>query len=247
MMDWIEGSIVGKKSWTPRLFSLQFEAAVLPFKAGQFLRLGLDVAGTRVGRPYSLVNAPQQAPLEIYFHVVPDGLLSPRLAGLGVGDTLWVYRQPHGFLTLDEVPESPDLWLLATGTGVGPFLSLLQTPEIWARFEHIVLVQAVRMADELSYAEVIAQALSQHPQQFHFVPFVSREQIAGTIQGRIPAAIQDGKLEARAGVSLSTARSHVMLCGNSAMINDTIAVLAGRGLRRHRRQLPGHISTEKYF
>ena len=219
----------------------------MPYQAGQFLRIGLDIAGERVGRPYSLVNAPQQDLLEIYFHIVPDGLVSPRLAVLRPGDVFWLDPQPYGFLTLAEVPVVSDLWLLATGTGIGPFLSMLQSEMIWTRFEHIVLVQAVRSAAELSYAEVIAHARDAHPQQLRYVPFVSREQVAGTLHGRIPAAIEDGRLETKAGLSLSAACSHVLLCGNSGMIDDSIAVLARRGMQRHRRQQPGHISTEKYF
>jgi len=244
--NWITATIVNKHFWTHRLVTLQFEADVSQFKAGQFIRVGMDIQGERVGRPYSLVNAAHQRPHEIYFNIVPGGPLSPRLAKLEQGDNLWVYDMAHGFLTLDEVPDVPDLWMLSTGTAVGPFLSMLNAEELWRRFEHVVLAHAVRTADELSYQENINAALKHHPMRFRFVPFVSRETKPDTIHGRIPASIRDQQLEGFAGLSIDSSRSHVMLCGNSGMIDDAIKALADRGMRRHRRNEPGHITTEKY-
>src|SRR5471032_3370463 len=140
---WIEGSVASQTRWTDRLFSLRVEipteAAALPFEAGQFARLALDIGGERIARPYSFVNAPGSVPLEFYYAIVPEGPLSPRLANLVAGDRVYVAPNPAGFLVLSEVPEATNLWLLATGTGVGPFLSILRTPAPWQRFRRVVL------------------------------------------------------------------------------------------------------------
>lgn len=247
MAQWIKAQVVGKHCWTERLVSLQFEADIAPFNAGQFLRCGLDIGGERVGRAYSLVNAPDERPFEIYFNIVAGGQLSHRLAALEAGDHFWVYDSANGFLVLEEVPTVTDLWLLATGTAIGPFISMLKTAAVWQRFEHVVLAHAVRTADELVYCDFINTLLKNNTEHFHFVPFVSREQTPHSIHGRIPAAIADLQLEKYVGLSLNPDRSHVMLCGNSGMITDASTVLASRGMTRHRRSAPGHVTTEKYF
>ncbi len=246
MSEWVEGKVVHKTQWTEQLFSLQFTAEIKPFKAGQFVRVGLDIGDERVGRPYSLVNAPHEPLHEIYFNIIPGGPLTPLLAALNPGDTLWVNDTANGFLTVDEIPQATHLWMLATGTALGPFLSIAKMPEVWQRFEKVILVHAVRMANELSYPDTITRVQQAHASQFMYIPFVSREVIANTLHGRIPARILDQQLEQRAGITLDPAQSHVMLCGNSAMIEDTSKVLAERGMKRHRRREPGHISTEKY-
>jgi ferredoxin--NADP+ reductase len=246
MQQWVDGRIIEKIRWNERLFSLRIEAQIDDFAAGQFTKVALDLNGERVGRPYSYVNAPHERPIEIYFNTVPDGPLSNRLAASAPGDTLWVSPRPNGLLTLDEIPPAEHLWMMCTGTGLGPFLSIVKTNAPWQRFEHVVLVQAVRHERDLAYAGHIRTIVEQHGGQLSFIPFVSREPTDFALSGRIPAAIIDGRLEARAGLALSPDASHVMLCGNAQMIQDTIEALADRGMQRHRRREPGHISMEKY-
>ncbi len=247
MSDWTSGRVTGKHQWTEKLFSLQLEADIAPFTAGQFTRLALDMDGERVARPYSFVNAPGERPLEFYFVVIPEGRLSPRLARLEVGDCLWVAKKAGGFFILDEIPPGRELWCLSTGTGLGVFLSILKTEEPWQRFERIILVHGVRQARELTYGDTIQRFTAQHPAQFRMIPLVSREACDFALPGRIPAAIENGTLESRAGIPLDPARSQVMICGNPAMVRDTRAVLEQRGLRRNRRQEPGQITTENYW
>lgn len=246
MTEWLKGIIVERRQWTDDLFSLRFEADVGDFKAGQFVRIALDIDGERVGRPYSLVNAPHEPLQEIYFNVVKGGPLSPRLALLNPGDSLWLSKGTNGFMVLDEVPDAKQLWLLATGTGIGPFLAILKTAAPWTRFEHIVLGHSVQYARELTYHEVIDELRTAHEDKFHYVPLVTREVVPGTLAQRIPVALASGELESSAGIILSATDSHVMLCGNSAMITDMSEALALRGMHRHRRRDPGHITTEKY-
>ncbi len=159
------------------------------------------------------------------------GPLSQRLVALTAGEGVLVAPRPTGFPTLNELPAGAHLWLMATGTGLGPFLSILRSAEPWERFERIVLIHAVRRAGELAYAEEIGALARARPRQFAFVPFVSREAADFALDGRIPQAIADGRLEARAGLALDPAVSRVMLCGNPGMIDDALAAFSARGFK----------------
>lgn len=246
MANWLDGEVVEKIQWNPRLFSLRIKAGVAHFKAGQFVRVALDIDGERVARPYSLVNKPDDEYLEIYFNIVPEGTLSPRLAALEAGDRIFVSAAANGFLTIDELPECKHLWMLATGTGIGPFLSILKDGQCWSRHEKVVLAYSVRDSSELSYREQIVEIQQQHALQFVFVPFVTRETVEGAINERIPVAIEDGSFEKLAGIKISETDSHLMMCGNSAMIAAVSEILEKRGLKKHLRRDPGQITVEKY-
>jgi len=246
MADWLSGKIAEKVQWNGRLFSLRIAVDFDKFSAGQFVRVALDIDGERVARPYSLVNKPGDDFLEIYFNIVPEGPLSPKLAELNVGDEIFVTDKANGFLTVDEVPDCKHLWLMATGTGVGPFLSILKSESAWQRFEKVLLIFSVRDRSELSYRDTIASIEQQHPEQFIFVPFVTREIVPEAMQKRIPVSLEDGSLEARTAITINDTDSHIMMCGNSVMIMSVTEVLEKRGLRKHRRREPGHLTTEKY-
>jgi ferredoxin/flavodoxin---NADP+ reductase len=238
---WLSGTVVENRQWTETLFSLRVAGAPLDFRAGQFVRIALDINAERVARAFSFVNPPQDPVHEFYGVIVPQGPLSPRLARLKSGDALHVAGNPAGFLVLSEVPDAETLWLISTGTGLAPFLSILRTETPWRRFRNVVLVHAVRYAHELTYREMIAATPAR------YVTFVSREQAAGSLAGRIPAAIADGRLEQAAGVKLAPETSQVMLCGNPQMLRDAAAALMARGLRKHRRRAPGHITVESFW
>jgi ferredoxin/flavodoxin---NADP+ reductase len=244
---WVEGRVLANRHWTEQLYSLQVDASVEPFEAGQFGRLGLLINNELVARSYSFVNPPQETHLEFYSITVPGGLLSNRLAQLEPGDTLWVSRRAAGFLTLSQIQEAPNLWLLSTGTAIGPFLSILKTEEVWQRFSRIVLAHSVRTAQELTYQHIIQGICEQHPKQFTMLPLVSREEYQGTIHGRITTAIADGRLEKTTGLTITPESSQVMLCGNPDMVRDTTALLKERGLTENRRRSPGQISVERYW
>jgi ferredoxin/flavodoxin---NADP+ reductase len=134
---------------------------------------------------------------------------------------------------------------VSTGTGIAPFLSILRTDAPWRRFRNVVLVHAVRHVRELVYQDLIDPLVV--GKGLHYVSFVSREAAAGSLAGRIPAAVRDGRLETAAGLPLSAETSQVMLCGNPDMLKDTSAALIERGMRKHRRRSPGHISVESFW
>ncbi len=247
MSKWVEGKVVGHTRWTETLYSLHVDAPIDPFKAGQFTRLALEIDGKLEPRPYSLVNAPDERPLEFYFITVPDGPLTNHLIALKPGEKILVSPKATGLMVIADLPEADNLWLLSTGTAVGPFLSILKTSEPWQRFKKIMLVHAVRSAAELSFKELIQGLSAEHPDQFIMVPFVSREDTAHAIKGRVPQAIEDGRLEARAGIELRADNAQVMICGNPEMVKETTATLEARGLKRHKRRDPGQITVENYW
>lgn len=241
-MNWLAGRVIENRHWTDALFSLRVEGARLSFEAGQFVRIALDIDGERVARPFSMVNAPDDPVLEFYGIVVPEGPLSPRLAQLKAGDALYVAPNPAGFLVLSELPDAESLWLMSTGTGIAPFISILRAGAVWKRFRNVVLVHGVRHARELVYQEELESFRS-----LRYVPFVTRETAPRVLQGRIPAALRDGRLEAAAGLPIAPEGSQIMLCGNPEMLKDTQAVLMERGLRKHRRRAPGQITVESFW
>ncbi|HXR59254.1 MAG TPA: ferredoxin--NADP reductase [Burkholderiales bacterium] len=247
MSAWLEGEIVENRHWTDALFSLRVQGAALSFQAGQFVRIALDIDGERVARAFSMVSAPGEPLLEFYGIVVPEGPLSPRLARLKPGERLFVASNPAGFLVLSELPDAETLWLMATGTGIAPFVSMLRADTPWQRFENVVLVHAVRHAQELVYRDDVERARVKHGARFRYVPIVSREDAAHALRGRIPALLRDARLEGAAGLKLAPADSQVMLCGNPDMLKDTSAALAERGLRKNRRRSPGQITVESFW
>lgn len=247
MVQWVQGRVVGKTAWSERLISLRIDADIAPFEAGQFIKLGLEIGGEVVGRPYSLVNAPDEKPLEFCFSVVLGGPLSGRLAALNAGDAVLVAPRASGFLILSEVPIAPHLWLIASGTGIGPFLSILKTVQPWQRFDRIVLVHAVRVTRELMYRDTLLQLAQARAGTFTYIPFVSREPTDFALSGHIQQAIKDGRLETRAGIAFDPALSQLMLCGNPQMVEEVQQLLVARGLKKHRRREPGNISVENYW
>jgi len=242
---YVAGKITARRVWAPGLVSLTVDAPLEPFEPGQFVNLGLELGGSLVRRSYSLASAPL-APPEFYLTALETGELSPALLKLEVGGELLVDPKPQGFFTLKWVPEASDLWMLATGTGLAPFLSMLRSGDVFRRFEHVVLVHGVREPSHLAYRDEI-RALARGG-RLSLVPVLSRDPSAlGVVHGRIPAALTDGRLEEAAARRLTPERSHLMLCGNPAMVDDAIRALEPRGFRRHRTRKPGHITTEKYW
>ncbi|MEM8843945.1 MAG: ferredoxin--NADP reductase [Pseudomonadota bacterium] len=245
--NWVDAKVIEVNHWTDTLYSLRVEADIGNFEAGQFGRLGLMIDDQIVGRPYSFVNSPDEEYFEFYSINVKDGLLSPRLAELKAGDHIYLGAKPNGFLILNEIPEGEDLWMMSTGTGIGPFLSILKTETPWTRFKKCILVHGVRKVEELTYQEQIQAVKDKHPDQFEYVPFVSREKTDFAIEGRIPAALKNGQLEDRVNIKIENNKSQVMLCGNPDMVKDVRETLQERGLTKNLRRTPGSISTENYW
>lgn len=256
-------TVLSKTVWSDTLFSFTTtRPAGFRFEAGQFVRLGInpsqlqnapkDAPDTQIFRAYSVVSSPYDEILEFFSVVVPDGEFTSRLQYLTTGDTLFLDKQSYGYLTLSRYQEpAPDtLWLLATGTGLAPFLSILSTLEVWQNYRRIVLAYSVRFETDLAYMQTI-QALPQKsqewaddPAQFCFVPIVTRGKSAH-LSDRLTKLIDTGLLEKTAGFALD-AQCHVMLCGNPTMVEDTKETLKQKGLTMNRRGA-GNIAVENYW
>ena len=221
-------------------------AARAPFRPGQFMNLGLQLPGGFVSRSYSLASAPAE-PLEVLLARVGEGALTPALFELREGASLVLDPKPQGFFTFDYVPPHRDLWLLATGTGLGPFLSMLRSGEAFERAERVILVHGTRGPLELAHREELETMARDRGSAFRYLPVLSRASEAGALSGRVTQVLKSGELEGRAAAQITPENAHFMLCGNPSMIDDIITLLGERGLKRHRQRTPGHITTEKYW
>lgn len=237
--------------WTNTLFSFTMtRPAHFKFTAGQFARIGLKVGDELVVRAYSVVSSPFDETLEFFSIVVPEGKFTSNLQHLKVGDELYLEKIPYGYLTLAryQLPLPQDLWLLGTGTGLAPFLSMLQDFETWNKYKHINLVYSVRTQDELAYVDrihEIAESFGEGYTGFKFIPIITRDPEA-VLHHRLPILIENGELERAAGLQLNPETSHVMLCGNPEMVEDTKEALKARGLTMNRRG-EGNIAVENYW
>lgn len=240
--------------WSPSLFSLRCTRdAAFRFRAGQFARLGVAQAdGNVVWRAYSMVSAPHDEFLEFFSIVVPGGEFTSELSRLRAGDELLVDRTAFGFLTLDRFVDGRDLWLLASGTGLAPFLSILQDFEAWQRFESIKLVYSARHARDLAYLQLIDELprrdyLAEHGHKLQFIALVTREPHPGALRGRVTTLLENGELERAAGLALSPEHSRLMICGNPQMTEDVRALLKARGLNLSLTRRPGQVAVENYW
>ncbi|NKF51341.1 ferredoxin--NADP reductase [Shewanella sp. WXL01] len=248
---WTTGKVIAKQNWNDKLFSLRIEVDIAPYIAGQFIKLSQMQGDKRVARAYSLVNAPDAPYVEVLAVEVQDGQLSPKLHELEIGDEIEVSTKATGFMTLDEIPsgavQGSDLWLLATGTAVGPFVSMLSTAEPWKRFERVLLVYGARFIDDLAYLEQLKAMELQYPQQFKLVTCITREPNPDGLTSRIPQGLLSGEIERYLGVEITPDDSQVMICGNPDMISEAQSLLLERGLAKNLRRAPGQITVEKYW
>jgi ferredoxin--NADP+ reductase len=267
-------TVLSKTTWTPNLFSFTVSRPdSFKFTAGQFVRLGVNPSQLKyyqqtdasdetadaalnedVFRAYSIVSSPFDEVIEFFSIVIPDGAFTSQLQHLQVGDELLLNTMPFGFLTLAryQKPLPKDLWLLATGTGLAPFLSMLQDLKTWEDYEHIVLAYSARSIEELAYVEKIESlqedfgTLVDNPAKLIFIPIVTREPVEGALSERLPKLLLDGTLQERAGIALDIDTTHVMLCGNPDMVEDTKEALKTLGLVMNRRG-EGNIAVENYW
>jgi ferredoxin--NADP+ reductase len=247
-------TVLALRHWTPRLLSFRTSRAPdFRFTPGHYARLGLaDENHNVVWRPFSMVSSTQDPHLEFFAILVPNGEFSAPLSTLREGDTIRVDKASYGFMTVDGFAPGKDLWLLASGTGLGPFLSILRDPAIWQEYENFVLVHSVRNANELAYRDEIAAIPNEHglaasPARLHYVPVVTREDWPGALRARIPQIIENGQLEQAAGIKLDLECSRIMVCGNPEMTRELRAQLTARGFLANRRAAPGQLSFENYW
>lgn len=222
--------------WNDSLFSFTTTRSdSLRFENGQFVMIGLEVDGRPLLRAYSIASANYEEHLEFLSIKVPNGPLTSRLQHLKVGNDLLVGKKPTGSLLLNDLKPGKHLYLLSTGTGLAPFMSLIRDPEAYAQYEKVILVHGVRTVSELAYAEYITQELPQNEyfgddvrEKLIYYPTVTRESFHN--QGRLTDLMGSGKLFSDIGLPpLNPATDRAMLCGSPAMLEDTCALLDACG------------------
>jgi ferredoxin--NADP+ reductase len=240
--------------WTDRLFSFTTTRDMgLRFSNGHFTMIGLMVNNKPLLRAYSIVSPNYEEHLEFLSIKVADGPLTSRLQHIQVGDSIIVGRKPTGTLLVDYLLPGKNLYMLSTGTGMAPFLSVLRDPETYERFEKVILVHGVRQVNELAYHDYLTQELPQHEllgdmvsSQFLYYPTVTREPYKNT--GRITDLMENGKLFADLGLpALDPKQDRVMICGSPQMLKDLKSLLEHRGFQEGNTTRPGDFVIERAF
>ncbi len=249
-----EERVLSVHHWTDRLFSFTTTRdQSLRFSNGHFTMIGLQEGGRKLMRAYSIVSPNYEDHLEFLSIKVPGGPLTSKLQHIQPGDTIIVGRKPTGTLLIDYLLPGRRLYLLATGTGLAPFMSVVRDPETYERFEQVILVHSVREVDELAYHDYLLEHLPRHEflgdlvtSKLRYYPTVTREEFVN--MGRITELMESGKLFEDLGVPpLDVASDRVMLCGSPAMLRDLKAMLEGRGFSEGNTSRPGDFVVERAF
>jgi ferredoxin--NADP+ reductase len=242
------------KHWTDSLFTLRTTRDPgFRFESGQFVMLGLEVEGRPLLRAYSIASAHYADELEFYSIKVADGPLTSRLQNIKVGDEVLVGKKPTGTLVLDGLRPGRNLYMLGTGTGLAPFLGLARDPEVYERFEQVIITHTVREVADLSYRELLSHDLPNDADlgelvapKLSYYPSVTREPFEH--QGRITDLIQSGKLFTDIGLpELDPAVDRLMLCGGPSVLADLKAMLLARGYEEGSVAKPGDFVLERAF
>ena len=255
MSAFLEETVLSVHHWTDRLFSFKTTRdETLRFSNGHFTMIGLRLEGGKpLLRAYSIVSANYEDHLEFLSIKVQDGPLTSRLQHIQVGDKIVVGKKPTGTLLIDYLLPGKNLYLFGTGTGIAPFLSIVRDPETYERFEKVILVHGVRQVAELAYQDYLSHELPAHEflgemvsAQMLYYPTVTREPFR--TQGRIPALIQSGKMQADLGLpTFDPAHDRAMLCGSPAMLRELKELLEARGFTEGNTTKPGDFVVERAF
>ena len=247
-------TVTGVHHWNDTLFS--FTTTRDPgfrFKNGFFTMIGLESEHKPLVRAYSMVSANYEDELEFFSIKVPDGALTSRLQHLRVGDRILVGAKPTGTLVVENLLPGKQLWLLGTGTGLAPFMSIIKDPEIYEQFDRVILVHGVRYSSELAYQDYICNELPAHEllgeivaDKLLYYPTVTREPFEHN--GRITDLLLSGRLPEDLKLpALDQANDRFMLCGSPSMLKDTCRILDGMGFREARNGNQGHYVIERAF
>ena len=254
MSKFLEERVLSVHHWTDSLFSFRTTRdPSFRFRSGEFTMIGIPVDGKPLMRAYSVASANYEEELEFFSIKVQNGPLTSRLQHLKEGDPVMVSRKPTGTLVLDNLAPGKHLYLLGTGTGLAPFLSIIKDPETYERFDKVIVVHGVRYEKDLAYSEVISKILPEHEflgefasQQLIYYPTVTREDFRN--KGRITDLMVSGKLFADIGLPpMSIENDRFMLCGSPQMIADVRALLDGLGYTEGNHGEQGHFVIEKAF
>ncbi|TXS90203.1 ferredoxin--NADP reductase [Parahaliea maris] len=240
--------------WTDRLFSFKTTRDQgFRFKNGYFTMIGLEHEGKPLLRAYSMASANYEDQLEFFSIKVPDGPLTSKLQNIQVGDELLINSKATGTLVLDNLLPGRNLYLIATGTGLAPFLSIIKDPEIYEAFDRVILTHGCRYVEELAYQEAITEHLPNHEylgedvrSKLVYYPTVTREEFRNT--GRLTDLLGSDKLPTDIGLEpINPEHDRFMICGSPSMLKDICALLDGRGFRESRHGKQAHYVIERAF
>ncbi len=249
-----EETVLSVHHWTDRLFSFTTTRdPALRFSNGHFTMIGLRVNGKPLLRAYSIASANYEDHLEFLSIKVDGGPLTSRLKDIQVGDTIIVGRKPTGTLVADYLLPGKHLYMLSTGTGLAPFMSIVRDPEIYEKFDQLILVHGVRQVDELAYHDLLVEHLPNHEylgdlvtSKLRYYPTVTRESYRNT--GRVTDLIVSGKLFEDLGIPpFDPAHDRVMICGSAEMLRDLKHILEERGFKEGNTSTPGDFVIERAF
>jgi ferredoxin--NADP+ reductase len=236
MATYVPARVTHVHHWSDKLFSFTTtREPSLRFENGQFIMVALEVDGRKVARAYSIASANYEDQLEFYSIKVPNGPLTSRLQNIREGDTVLLSSKPTGTLVMRDLRPGRRLFLLSTGTGFAPFASLIKDPELYERFDQVVVVRGARAIRDLAYGDAVIRRLREDPDLGELIagqlidyPTVTREPFVH--QGRITTLIESGTLfDDLAIPPLDPATDRVMVCGGMAMLKDLRALLDHRG------------------
>lgn len=239
--------------WTPSLWSLCItRPADFRFAPGHYARLGLPVSdamhpGSTIWRPYSIVSAPADDRLEFLITLIPGGAFTSQLGLLDRGAPIALESAALGFFLAGQLSPGRTLWMLATGAGLGPYVSLLRTPGALDAYAELIVLHSVRQTAELAYANELRTLAEASQGRLHYLPIVTREAGATPLQGRIPQLFAEGHVQRHVGRTLDAADSRVMVCGNPDFTADMRRLLNASGFLPCRRGQAGSMLFENYW
>lgn len=249
MTTWVSGKIIQIIHYPDQLFSIKINAEIDKFIAGQYAKIGIKINNKIIHRAYSYVNPPNNSNLEFYITKTIPGKLTTLLYNLKLNDTLMISKESYGRFILNEIPDQrSDLWMIASGTGIGPYLSMLESYDNkLKKLLNIILIHAVRRKKNLNYLLKMSELQKLYKGKLIIQTILSQERSPQSLSGRIPILIKNNLLEKTIGVYLHK-NSHVMLCGNPQMIIDTKDILNKKyGMKFHSKNNTGHITQERYW
>ena len=255
MSAFLEEKVLSVHHWTDKLFTFTTTRdPALRFSNGHFTMIGLrQETGKPLLRAYSIVSANYEEHLEFLSIKVPDGPLTSKLQHIQPGDNIVVGRKPTGTLLIDYLLPGKHLYLLATGTGLAPFMSIVRDPETYEKFDQVILVHGVRQKDELAYHDLLMEHLPNHEflgdlvtSKLRYYPTVTREPYKN--MGRITDLIGKGKLFKDLGMpDINPEDDRVMICGSPGMLRDLKRMLEERGFKEGSTSRPGDFVIERAF
>lgn len=241
--------------WVPdKLYSISITKSFnFEFKPGQFARLGVNIRDN-IFRAYSIVSSPEDKYLEFCYNVIPNGILSPCLSTLKIEDNIYIDRISYGFLSIDNLIKNRNLLMIASGTGITPFISLLRSKDIWPIFKKIIIVHSVKYYNELCYKEEILNKMNDrnlyykiYNNEIVYKPIVTQERFPGITNRRITDIFTIGEIENFLGENIMPTNTSIMICGNPGLVRDMRVILNNIGFKSGKLNNPGNVIFEKYW